>query len=173
MVRSKWVYRKLRNFRAGIEAGISCLKRAYGLGRCTWRGPDHFRPTSGPRSWLTTSPSSLASSQPDPNPALLLSPANAARGGVCLIDDTILSTISALDPVHARQRRLSGQHKILVNAEKYAHLWTETRLASFALGGHSAGPSGHGNGTPISKGACRAREMLSRTCMRWALRPEP
>jgi IS5 family transposase len=31
MVRSRWVYRKLRNFRAGIEAGISCLKRAYGL----------------------------------------------------------------------------------------------------------------------------------------------
>jgi IS5 family transposase len=42
MVRSKWVYRKLRNFRAGIEAGISCLKRAYGLARCTWRGLDHF-----------------------------------------------------------------------------------------------------------------------------------
>ncbi|MDX8483505.1 MAG: ISNCY family transposase [Mesorhizobium sp.] len=43
MVRSKWVYRKLRNFRAGIEAGISCLKRAYGLARCTWRGLDHFK----------------------------------------------------------------------------------------------------------------------------------
>ncbi len=43
MVRSRWVYRKLRNFRAGIEAGISCLKRAYGLGRCTWRGLDHFK----------------------------------------------------------------------------------------------------------------------------------
>ena len=43
MVKSKWVYRKLRNFRAGIEAGISCLKRAYGLGRCTWRGLDHFK----------------------------------------------------------------------------------------------------------------------------------
>jgi transposase, IS5 family len=43
MVRSKWVYRKLRNFRAGIEAGISCLKRAYGLGRCTWRGLEHFK----------------------------------------------------------------------------------------------------------------------------------
>jgi transposase, IS5 family len=42
MVRSHWVYRKLRNFRAGIEAGISCLKRAYGLARCTWRGLDHF-----------------------------------------------------------------------------------------------------------------------------------
>ena len=43
MVSSKWIYRKLRNFRAGIEAGISCLKRAYGLARCTWRGLDHFK----------------------------------------------------------------------------------------------------------------------------------
>ncbi len=42
MVKSKWVYRKLRNFRAGIEAGISCLKRAYGLGRCTWKGVEHY-----------------------------------------------------------------------------------------------------------------------------------
>jgi IS5 family transposase len=42
MVKSRWVYRKLRNFRAGIEAGISCLKRAYGLARCTWRGLAHF-----------------------------------------------------------------------------------------------------------------------------------
>jgi IS5 family transposase len=43
MTRSHWVYRKLRNFRAGIEAGISCLKRAYGGARCTWRGLDHFK----------------------------------------------------------------------------------------------------------------------------------
>jgi IS5 family transposase len=43
MVRSKWVYRKLSNFRADIEASISCLKRAYGLARCTWRGLDHFK----------------------------------------------------------------------------------------------------------------------------------
>lgn len=43
MAKSPWVYRKLRNFRAGIEAGISCLKRAYGLGRCTWKGLAHFR----------------------------------------------------------------------------------------------------------------------------------
>jgi IS5 family transposase len=43
MVRSRWVYRKLRNFRAGIEADISCLKRAYGLTRCTWRGLIHFK----------------------------------------------------------------------------------------------------------------------------------
>ena len=33
MVKSTWVYRQLRNFHAGIEVGISCLKRAYGLSR--------------------------------------------------------------------------------------------------------------------------------------------
>jgi hypothetical protein len=38
MVKSPWVYRRLRNFRAGIEAAISYLKRAYGAARCTWRG---------------------------------------------------------------------------------------------------------------------------------------
>lgn len=43
MAKSPWVYRKLRNFRAGIEAGISVMKRAYGLGRCTWKGLQHFR----------------------------------------------------------------------------------------------------------------------------------
>ena len=43
MVKSPWVYRRLRNFRAGIEAGISCFKRAYGGARCTWRGLDHFK----------------------------------------------------------------------------------------------------------------------------------
>ena len=42
MVESRWVYRKLRNFRAGIEANISCLKRAFGFARCTWRGVTHF-----------------------------------------------------------------------------------------------------------------------------------
>jgi transposase, IS5 family len=43
MTKSPRVYRNLRNFRAGIEAGISCLKRAYGLTRCNWRGLDHFK----------------------------------------------------------------------------------------------------------------------------------
>ena len=42
MVKSPWVYRKLRNFRAGVEAWISCLKRAYGLARCSWKGLKHF-----------------------------------------------------------------------------------------------------------------------------------
>jgi len=38
MVKSTWVYKRLRNFRAGIEANISVLKRAFGLFRCTWTG---------------------------------------------------------------------------------------------------------------------------------------
>jgi transposase, IS5 family len=43
MTQSLWIYRKLRNFRAGIEAGISYLKRAFGLGRCHWKGLAHFK----------------------------------------------------------------------------------------------------------------------------------
>jgi IS5 family transposase len=42
MARSSWVYRRLRNFRAGIEGMISFLKRAFGLDRCTWRGAESF-----------------------------------------------------------------------------------------------------------------------------------
>jgi len=43
MVKSQWVYRQLKNFRAGIEANISCLKRAYGLTRCLWKGFEKFK----------------------------------------------------------------------------------------------------------------------------------
>lgn len=43
MVRSSWVYKKLRNFRAGIEGTISLLKRGFGLDRCTWRSFRSFR----------------------------------------------------------------------------------------------------------------------------------
>ena len=43
MARSKWVYRRLKNFRAGIEATISTLKRSYGLNRCTWKGWEGFK----------------------------------------------------------------------------------------------------------------------------------
>src|SRR5262245_57916086 len=43
MVKSPWVYRRLRYFRAGIEAGISCFKHAYGAARCTWPDLDHFK----------------------------------------------------------------------------------------------------------------------------------
>ena len=42
-VRSSWVYRQLRRFRAGIEGCISMLKRVFGADRCTWKGWDHFQ----------------------------------------------------------------------------------------------------------------------------------
>jgi len=43
MCRSNWVYKQLRNFRAGIESGISWLKRSLGLDRCLWKGFDSFK----------------------------------------------------------------------------------------------------------------------------------
>jgi IS5 family transposase len=43
MTGDRWLYRKLRSFRAGIESVISCLKRAFGLSRCNWKGLDHFK----------------------------------------------------------------------------------------------------------------------------------
>jgi len=43
MCRSEYVYKKLRRFRAGIESGISWLKRSFGLTRCTWKGFDSFK----------------------------------------------------------------------------------------------------------------------------------
>jgi IS5 family transposase len=43
MAKSSWVYKALRNFRAGIEAGISTLKRAFGLTRSTWKGWEGFK----------------------------------------------------------------------------------------------------------------------------------
>jgi IS5 family transposase len=42
MCRSSWVYKQLRNFRAGIESGISWLKRCFGLDRCTWKSRESF-----------------------------------------------------------------------------------------------------------------------------------
>lgn len=43
MAKSTWVYKKLRNFRAGIEGMISFLKRCFGAGRCTWSGLASFK----------------------------------------------------------------------------------------------------------------------------------
>ncbi len=42
MASSTWIYRQLRNFRAGIEGMISFLKRVFGLGCCTWKGAQSF-----------------------------------------------------------------------------------------------------------------------------------
>ena len=43
MVKSSYVYKRLRNFRAGIEGMISFLKRCFGVGLCTWRGFESFK----------------------------------------------------------------------------------------------------------------------------------
>jgi IS5 family transposase len=43
MVKSNWVYKKLKNFRAGIEANISRLKRSFGFSCCNWTGWAGFR----------------------------------------------------------------------------------------------------------------------------------
>jgi IS5 family transposase len=43
MAKSSWVYKRLRNFRAGIEGMISFLKRCFGAGRCTWQGLESFK----------------------------------------------------------------------------------------------------------------------------------
>jgi IS5 family transposase len=43
MCSSHWIYNRLRNFRAGIESGISWLKRCFGLTRCTWQSHQSFK----------------------------------------------------------------------------------------------------------------------------------
>jgi len=43
MAKSTWVYKKLRDFRAGIEGMISFLKRCFAMDRCTWRGFASFQ----------------------------------------------------------------------------------------------------------------------------------
>ncbi len=43
MAKSSWVYKRLRDFRAGIEGNISFLKRIFGLDRCTWKSWQSFQ----------------------------------------------------------------------------------------------------------------------------------
>ncbi len=50
MTSSNWIYRKLINFRAGVEGNISALKRRYGWYRCSWKGLDRFKAYA----WLST-----------------------------------------------------------------------------------------------------------------------
>ena len=42
MTPSAWIYGELKRFRAGVEAGISYLKRCFGLDRCRWSGRERF-----------------------------------------------------------------------------------------------------------------------------------
>ena len=113
-----WVYRKLRNFRAGIEAGISCLKRAYGLARCTWRGLDHFKAYV----WSSVVAYNLAlftRLKADLTPTRHRRCASArqtlARVGARLIvpNDTISSITGARQPAHDRRRALPAENKPL------------------------------------------------------------
>jgi IS5 family transposase len=43
MAKSLWVYRNLRNFRAGVEGCISALKRICGVSVCNWKGHEGFK----------------------------------------------------------------------------------------------------------------------------------
>ncbi len=43
MVTETWLYKRLRNFRAGIEGCLSFLKRCFGWDRCLWHGLDSFK----------------------------------------------------------------------------------------------------------------------------------
>ena len=43
MCRSEYVYKRLRRFRAGIESGISWIKRCFGFARCTWKSFSSFK----------------------------------------------------------------------------------------------------------------------------------
>ena len=43
MVKNSWMYKRLRDFRAGIEGNISFLKRVFGLDRCTWKSWPSFQ----------------------------------------------------------------------------------------------------------------------------------
>ena len=42
IVKNKWVERKLKRWRSGIEAIISNLKRGFQIRRCTWKGLAHY-----------------------------------------------------------------------------------------------------------------------------------
>jgi transposase, IS5 family len=43
MVKNSWMYKRLRDFRAGIEGNISFLKRVFGLDRCNWKSWPSFQ----------------------------------------------------------------------------------------------------------------------------------
>src|SRR5208337_1280317 len=103
MVKSNWVYRKLRNFRAGIESGISCLKRAFGLARA--------RPLEGLRLVLSRrlQPGPLCPAQAD----LTLAFRQAARQtGKARIEPSFeLSGFrSQTNPRNRQTNRKAGQH---------------------------------------------------------------
>ena len=132
MVKSNWVYRKLRNFRAGIEYDISCLKRAFGLARCVWRGLDHFRAYV----WSSVVAYNLAlfaraSSRPDfspspvglyrdwPSPGRTLIPLFRKYTAGSAHATATANEMAPKHPVHRPTRSIPGQ--------KIMRLWTDTK----------------------------------------------
>ena len=73
MTPSAWIYGQLKRFRAGMEAGISYLKRCFGLDRCQWRGWGTF---SGVRALGSVRP------QPDAADSLTAILTPASRRGL-------------------------------------------------------------------------------------------
>jgi IS5 family transposase len=43
IVENKAVENRLKKWRSGIEAVISNLKRGFAIGRCLWKGWEHYR----------------------------------------------------------------------------------------------------------------------------------
>ena len=43
MCRSEYVYKRLRRFRAGVESGISWIRRCFGFAKCTWKSLRTFK----------------------------------------------------------------------------------------------------------------------------------
>ncbi len=54
LAKSRYVYKTLNHFRAGIEAGISWLKGCFGLSRCHCKGSERLLPIVGHPLSVTT-----------------------------------------------------------------------------------------------------------------------
>jgi hypothetical protein len=125
-VKSPWVYRRLRNFRAGIEAAISCFKRVYGAARCTWRGLDHFKAYIWRRRGVQSGavrPAQTGLAAPDCKPMKnrqIRSPSTARLP----IPVQVVATNARNAPVAHRAHIVSP----VLRRCKNAPLWTPTRL---------------------------------------------
>ena len=127
MVKGNWVYRKLRNFRAGIESDISCLKRAFGLARCVWPGSTtqglvwscrRVRPRSSP-----------GSSRPDFSPSPAPSPRLAEPGSNSNSDfQKIYGWIGPRNRHSKRNgpKQPSSSPNAIDSGQKIMRLWTDT-----------------------------------------------
>ncbi len=105
MAKSTWVYRRLRNFRAGIEGGISFLKRAFGLRRCTWSGLASFK------SYVWSSVIAANALVPESPPPLGMSPSHAIPSHPQLRRSATSAHRTARRRVHAPTFRAADKRK--------------------------------------------------------------